>query len=105
MERRDAYRYIVSLRAVVCPQSGSGIPQIGLTSSVSNRGVYLLLGDAVSVNNSLDVTLFLLKDADADSLVRIRAKVVRIEFASTEVGIAASIESYKMVRLHIQPSS
>jgi PilZ domain len=102
-ERRLSRRYDLSLPvAVRMPNAPE--PRAGKTRDISTRGVYFTLDETLDAGMELDFTLTLPSEMthDTDVLIRARGRVVRVEPGVAnrhpEVGIAAVIERYDIVR-------
>lgn len=102
-ERRLSRRYDLTLPVTVrIPNSPQ--PYAGKTRDVSTRGVYFTMDETLDAGMELDFTLTLPSEIthDTDVFIRARGRVVRVEPTledrRREVGIAAVIEKYDIVR-------
>jgi hypothetical protein len=104
-ERRTARRYDLSLPVVIrVPIEKEASSRTGKTRDISTRGLYFTIDQDLGDGAELDITLTLPSDVTRGSEVFIRAmgKVVRVdkrpENGSTQVGVAAVIERYEIIR-------
>lgn len=104
-ERRTARRYDLSLPVTIRMPVEKGNPsRSGKTRDISTRGVYFVIDEDLGAGSELDITLTLPSEVTQGTEVFIRAtgKVVRVdkkpENGSSQVGIAAVIERYEIVR-------
>lgn len=105
-ERRLARRYDLALPVVVHLAINKENLQNGQTRDISTRGVYFTLQKELAPGTELDFTLTLPAEITQGTEVFVRAhgRVVRIdrdkefESAATNVGVAAVIERYDIIR-------
>jgi hypothetical protein len=104
-ERRTARRYDLSLPVVIrVAVDRETVPRSGKTRDISTHGVYLLVDNELSPGAELDLTMTLPAEVTGGTEVFIRAigKVVRVEKtperSSDNLGVAAVIERYEIVR-------
>src|SRR5262245_31126240 len=98
MERRALRRYPLSLRAVICPRSGSTILQTAQTRNISTHGVYLLVKGKFNPKETFDLTVSFQTDDDTHMQFHAAAKVVRIETFSRQIGVAVTISDCDIAR-------
>lgn len=105
-ERRLARRYDLALPLVVHLPVTEQSPHNGQTRDISTRGVYFTLQKELIPGTELDFTLTLPAEVTQGTEVFVRAhgRVVRIdretepESATANVGVAAVIERYDIIR-------
>ena len=105
-ERRLARRYDLALPVVVHLAVNKETPHNGRTRDISTRGVYFTLQEELMPGAELDFTLTLPAEITQGTEVFVRAhgRVVRIdrdkepESAAANVGVAAVIERYDIIR-------
>ena len=102
-DRRTARRYDLSLPVLIrMPVERAACN--GKTRDISTRGVYFVVEDRLTAGAELDLTMTLPAEVTGGTEVLIRAigKVVRVERApengAREVGVAALIQRYEIVR-------
>ena len=105
-ERRLARRYDLALPVIVqLPVNKEASPHNGQTRDISTRGVYFTLHKELQPGTELDFTLTLPAEITQGTEVFVRAhgRVVRVdrkngEAADANVGVAAVIERYDIIR-------
>jgi hypothetical protein len=105
-ERRLARRYDLALPVVVRAAINKEVPHNGQTRDISTRGVYFTLQKELAPGTELDFTLTLPAEITQGTEVFVRAhgRVVRVdrdsepEGAASDVGVAAVIERYDIIR-------
>ena len=107
-ERRLARRYDLALPVIVqLPINKEASPHNGQTRDISTRGVYFILHKELQPGTELDFTLTLPAEITQGTEVFVRAhgRVVRVdrkneagEAAESNVGVAAVIERYDIIR-------
>ena len=105
-ERRLARRYDLALPVIVqLPVNKEASPHNGQTRDISTRGVYFILHKELQPGTELDFTLTLPAEITQGTEVFVRAhgRVVRVdrkngEAADANVGVAAVIERYDIIR-------
>lgn len=107
-ERRLARRYDLALPVIVqLPINKEASPHNGQTRDISTRGVYFVLHKELQPGTELDFTLTLPAEITQGTEVFVRAhgRVVRVDrkseagaAADVNVGVAAVIERYDIIR-------
>lgn len=105
-ERRLARRYDLALPVIVQLAVNREASQNGQTRDISTRGVYFTLQKELAPGTELDFTLTLPAEITQGTEVFVRAhgRVVRVdrdkepENPTTNVGVAAVIERYDIIR-------
>jgi len=107
-ERRLARRYDLALPVIVqLPINKEATPHNGQTRDISTRGVYFILHKELQPGTELDFTLTLPAEITQGTEVFVRAhgRVVRVDrkgeaesAAAANVGVAAVIERYDIIR-------
>jgi hypothetical protein len=106
MERRLARRYDLSLPVIVhLPVDKEAAQHNGQTRDISTRGVYFTLREDLTPGTEVDFTLTLPAEITRGTEVFVRAhgRVVRVdrtqeEIPQANVGVAAVIERYDIIR-------
>ena len=107
-ERRLARRYDLALPVIVSvPVNKEAFPHNGQTRDISTRGVYFILHKELQPGTELDFTLTLPAEITQGTEVFVRAhgRVVRVDrkgeaesAAAVNIGVAAVIERYDIIR-------
>lgn len=104
-ERRLARRYDLALPVAVHLAVNKEAPHNGQTRDISTRGVYFTLQKELAPGTELDFTLTLPAEITQGTEVFVRAhgRVVRVDRdresdAASNVGVAAVIERYDIIR-------
>ena len=105
-ERRTARRYDLSLPVIVRTSNERAVqPRGAKTRDISTRGLYFVIDEDLKAGSELDITLTLPAEMThgIDVFVRAFGKVVRaerkkMEDGSSQVGVAAMIERYDIIR-------
>jgi hypothetical protein len=106
-ERRSARRYDLSLPIVVrVPLEKEQSVQSGQTRDISTHGVFFTLNQDLIVDTVVDLRITLPADVTggAEAFIRAKARVLRLEkkaedgFPQTQVGVAAILELYEIIR-------
>lgn len=103
-ERRSFQRYDLSLPVTV-RRADTGKTAEGHTRDISSKGIYFLVPNEFTSGCRIDMTVSLARAGmgEPGSFVTARGRVVRVEPRSSngdqpEVGVAAVIDSYDLIR-------
>jgi c-di-GMP-binding flagellar brake protein YcgR len=104
-ERRTTRRYDLTLPIIIrIPTERELDTQQGKTRDVSTRGLYFVVEQNLEAGSELDITMTLPAEIThgAEVFVRALGKVVRVERrmedGNTQMGVAAVIERYDIIR-------
>ena len=98
-EKRSTRRFSLDLPITVkFPESGAQ-DVVGHTRDVSSRGVFFYLDAQLAEGNSIDFVMTLPPEITLSDPVRVHCtgKVVRINQAGSEQGVAVAIEKYEFL--------
>lgn len=98
-EKRSTRRFSLSLPITVkFPESGA--PDVaGHTRDVSSRGVFFYIDSELAEGNTIDFVMTLPPEITLSDPVRVHCtgKVVRVNPAGSEKGVAVAIEKYEFL--------
>jgi len=98
-EKRSTRRFPLDLPITVkFPESGSG-DVIGHTRDVSSRGIFFYMSSEVAEGHSIDFVMTLPPEITLSDPVRVHCsgRVVRVNQAGAEQGVAVAIEKYEFL--------
>ncbi len=98
-EKRSTRRFSLVLPITVkFPESGAK-DVVGHTRDVSSRGVFFYIDSELAENNSIDFVMTLPPEITLSDPVRVHCsgRVVRINEAGSEKGVAVAIEKYEFL--------
>ena len=104
MEKRGARRYGLSLPVAIHAGGGNTFAwETGRTRDISARGVYFLTESNLSAGREVSLTITIPAEITkaADVFLKIMGKVVRVknsvEYDSSKIGVAVTIDRYELV--------
>jgi hypothetical protein len=99
-EKRSARRFSLDLPIAVKFLDNGTYEVTGHTRDVSSHGVFFYVNSAIALGTEIEFVLTLPSEITLADPIRVRCKgkVVRVDRAAREQGVAVAIEKYDFVR-------